>query len=203
MNVTSATSSLRTNRAPVLHDAASTTSTSTSSSGSTSNARVDNFVGAPISEGERNRKVVDDFYKAFARKDGAAMTAAYASNAKFSDPVFPKLENGKGAAMWRMLCRSDELKVRHEILKVDGDTVTARWVANYKFLGNDIENTVTSTIKLKDGKIVDHKDSFDMSRWLGQAYGMAAKLPFAEHVLGGITRHVAGNRLDNFIANER
>jgi ketosteroid isomerase-like protein len=202
MNVTSATSSLRTTR-PSSMDLPSTSTSTTTSASSSSSTRVDNFVGVPVSEGERNRKVVDDFYKAFERKDGAAMTAAYAPNAKFSDPVFPKLENGKGAAMWRMLCKSDELKVRHEILKVDGDTVTARWVANYKFLGNDIENHVTSTIKLKDGKIVDHKDSFDMSKWLGQAYGMAAKLPFAEHVLGGITRHVAGNRLDNFIANER
>jgi ketosteroid isomerase-like protein len=163
-------------------------------------ARVDNFVGAPVSD---NRKVVSDFYKAFERKDGAAMSAAYAPNATFSDPVFPSLKNGKGAAMWRMLCQSEDLKVRHEIVKVDGDTVTAKWVANYKFLGNDIENHVTSTIKLKDGKIVDHKDAFDMKAWLGQAYGMAAKLPFAEHVLGGITRHVAGNRLDSFIANER
>ena len=103
MNVTSATSSLRTTR-PVLADVpATTTSSMPSSSG-----RVDNFVGVPVSEGERNRKVVDDFYNAFERKDGAGMSAAYAPNAKFSDPVFPKLENSKGAAMWRMLCKSDE-----------------------------------------------------------------------------------------------
>ena len=162
--------------------------------------RVDAFDGRVPTQAERNTKVVDDFYKAFAKKDGQAMTAAYAPNAVFSDPVFPKLTNGKGPAMWRMLCQSEDLKLRHEIVKVDGDTVTAKWIANYTFAGRPIENHVTARIKLQDGKIVQHEDSFDMKAWLRQAYGAAARLPFAETVLGGITRHVAGNRLDAFIA---
>lgn len=165
-------------------------------------ARVDAFDGRVESEADRNRRVVDGFYAAFERKDGAGMSAAYAPDAVFSDPVFPNLTNGKGAAMWRMLAKSEDLKVRHEIVKVDGDTVTAKWIANYEFAGRPIENHVTSTLKLKDGKIVDHRDTFDMSKWLQQAYGFAAKLPFAEGVLGALTRHVAGNKLDSFIANE-
>lgn len=162
--------------------------------------RIDAFEGRVVSESARNRAVVDDFYRAFERKDGAAMTAAYAPSASFSDPVFPSLKNGEPGAMWRMLCKSEDLKLRHEIVKADGDTVVARWVANYTFAGRDIENHVTATIKLKDGKIVSHTDQFDMSRWLEQAYGMATYLPFAEHILGGVTRHVAKNRLESFIA---
>jgi hypothetical protein len=100
-----------------------------------------------------------------------------------------------------MLCQSDDLQVRHTIVKAEGNTVVAKWIANYTFNGNPIENHVTATFQMKDGKIVSHKDSFDMSRWLEQAFPMASYLPFADHVLTGVTRHVAGNRLDSFIAN--
>lgn len=195
MNVTS-TSVTPPPRFVPLNNVTTTTATTT-----TATPRIDAFTGPAQSEAARNKKTVDDFYKAFARKDGAAMTAAYAPGATFSDKVFPNLKGSEPGAMWRMLCKSDELRILHEIVKAEGDTVTARWIANYKFLGNDIENHVTATIKLKDGKIVAHKDDFDMKKWLAQAYGFAARLPFAEHVLGGITRHVAGNRLRDFIAN--
>ena len=91
-------------------------------------------------------EVVTDFYTAFARKDGKAMTAAYAPNARFSDKVFPQLDRTKAGAMWRMLTKSGDLKIRHEILKVDGDTVTAKWIANYPApgTGRPVENYARS-----------------------------------------------------------
>lgn len=202
MSITAASSSSPRITRPAASEApaASTSTGAAASSEAPAQPRVDAFDGRVPTEAERNRKVVDDFYTAFARKDGAAMTAAYAPNATFSDPVFPRLTNGKGPAMWRMLCQSEDLKLRHEIVKVDGDKVTAKWIANYTFAGRPIENHVTAQITLKDGKIVDHKDSFDMKAWLRQAYGGVAKLPFMDSVLAGVTRHVAANRLDAFIA---
>ena len=79
------------------------------------------------------------------------------------------------------------------------DTVTARWVANYALAGRTIENHITATIQLKDGKIVAHKDQFDLSSWLKQAYGGLTMLPFGERILGGVTRFAAGRQLDSFI----
>lgn len=147
------------------------------------------------------REVVDDFYAAFGRKDGAAMTAAYAPNAHFSDKVFPSLDGPKAGAMWRMLTNSPELKVEHKILKVEGDTVTAQWIARYPApgTGRPVENHVTATLEVRDGKIVDHKDDFDMEKWTHMAFGGIAKLPFMSGVLAGVTRHLAGRQLEKFV----
>jgi len=147
------------------------------------------------------KEVVSDFYTAFARKDGKAMTAAYAPNARFSDKVFPQLDGTKAGAMWRMLTGAGELKIRHEILKVDGDTVTAKWIANYPApgTGRPVENHVTATIKVKDGQIVEHTDDFDMNKWVRMAFGGIASLPLMSGALAGITRHLAGRQLDTFI----
>lgn len=148
-------------------------------------------------------QVVEDFYVAFERKDGKAMTAAYAPTAHFSDKVFPSLDGAQAGAMWRMLTKSGDLKIQHKILKVDGDTVTARWIANYPApgTGRPVENHVTATIKVKDGKIVDHKDDFDMDKWVRMAFGGVAALPFVGGALAGVTRHLAGRQLKKFIAD--
>jgi len=147
--------------------------------------------------------VVTDFYAAFARKDGKAMSAAYAPNARFSDKVFPQLDGAKAGAMWRMLTKSGDLKIRHEILKVEGDTVTAKWIANYPApgTGRPVENHVTATIKVKDGQIVEHTDDFDMNKWVRMAFGGIAAVPFMSGALAGITRHLAGRQLKSFIAD--
>ncbi len=151
------------------------------------------------------RELVDDFYNAFARKDGKAMAAAYADGAHFRDPVFPSLDGAQAGAMWRMLTRSEDLTVRHEILSESGDTVTAKWIANYSApgTGRPVENHITATIRIKDGKIVDHVDAFDMNKWVAQAFGGWSKLPFATSALAALTRHLAGRQLDSFIEKGR
>ena len=163
-------------------------------------AAVDKVVAPTV---KTPTQVVDDFYAAFERKDGKAMTAAYAPTARFSDKVFPSLDGAGAGAMWRMLTRSKDLKTKHEIVKVEGDTVTARWIANYPApgTGRPVENHVTATIKVKDGKIVDHKDDFDMNKWVRMAFGGVAALPFVSGALAGITRHLAGRQLKSVIAD--
>lgn len=161
-------------------------------------------VAAPATPAVKsNAEIVDAFYDAFARKDGRAMSAAYAPGAHFSDKVFPDLDGAQAGAMWRMLTRSPELKIQHKILKVDGDTVTAQWIANYPApgTGRPVENHVTATLQLKDGKIVDHKDDFDMNKWVHMAFGGIADVPFLSGALAGITRHLAGRQLKKFIAD--
>jgi hypothetical protein len=103
--------------------------------------------------------------------------------------------------MWRMLCGNKGLRVRHEIVKAEGDVVVALWVANDTFskTGRDIENHVTSTLRLKDGRIVEQHDSFDMRSWLRQAYGPATLIPFAEPVLTHVTRRAAASKLQAFV----
>lgn len=145
-----------------------------------------------------SRELVDGFYAAFSRKDGAHMAACYAPSATFVDPMF-RLSGAEAGAMWRMFCESKELRVRHEVLSADGDTVTARWVAHYPFRGRPIENTITATMKIVDGKIAAHDDAFDMGKWLRQAYGPVAALPLMGGVLAGLTRRGGRAQLRRFI----
>ena len=59
-----------------------------------------------------NEELIDRFYTAFGARDGAAMSALYAPNARFSDPVFTDLSGEEPGAMWRMLTgRATDLRI--------------------------------------------------------------------------------------------
>jgi ketosteroid isomerase-like protein len=148
------------------------------------------------------RAVVDRFYEAFSRKDGRAMAALYAPSARFSDPVFVDLDGVAAGAMWRMLTRAKTLTVTHEVVGVEGDTVTATWRARYPApgTGRPVDNHITATIRVRDGLIVEHRDVFDLTRWTHMAFGPVAAVPGMKTVLGGLTRGMAGRQLRTFMA---
>ena len=50
-----------------------------------------------------NEELIHTLYRAFQRKDGAAMAACYHPDATFRDEVFT-LRGKQVGAMWRMLC---------------------------------------------------------------------------------------------------
>ncbi len=65
-----------------------------------------------------------------------------------------------------------ELKVKVEDLRVDGDTVVARWSARYKHTGDfdghaptgkQGEITGSDTIRIEDGKIVEVENNLDLA----------------------------------------
>src|SRR5436189_149274 len=59
-----------------------------------------------------NEELIDRFYAAFGARDGAAMSALYAPDARFSDPVFTDLTGDEPGAMWRMLTgRATDLRI--------------------------------------------------------------------------------------------
>ncbi len=61
---------------------------------------------------EASKELIERFYAAFGRCDGAAMTACYAPGAHFRDPAFGDLEGNEVGAMWRMLTgRATDLKI--------------------------------------------------------------------------------------------
>ena len=57
-------------------------------------------------------ELIERFYAAFDRRDGDAMAACYAPDARFSDPVFGRLDAQQTGAMWEMLTsRAEDLTV--------------------------------------------------------------------------------------------
>ena len=148
-----------------------------------------------------NQQLLEDFYAAFARRDGDAMATAYAPDATFDDPAFPGLKGGEPGAMWRMLAgRSKDLSVELVECTADDSTGTARWIATYTFAqtGRRVVNDVRSRFRFADGRIVEQHDDFDFRRWAGQALGLPGKL--LGGLLQGSVQKKARAGLDAFLA---
>jgi ketosteroid isomerase-like protein len=126
-----------------------------------------------------NAELIERFYGAFARRDGDAMAACYAEDARFSDPVFGELKGPEIGAMWRMLTgRAPDLTVELVEHDADASSGSARWIARYTFsqTGHPVVNDVRARFRFRDGLIVEHIDRFPFYRWARQALGTQGKL---------------------------
>jgi hypothetical protein len=81
--------------------------------------------------------------------------------------------------MWRMLTgRAADLRVEASAVEADDTTGRAHWDAWYTFsaTGNKVWNRIDARFVFKDGKIVEHTDTFDLRKWAGMALGWKGKL---------------------------
>ncbi len=121
-------------------------------------------------------ELIERFYAAFARRDGAAMAACYTPDIRFHDPAFGELRGDEPGAMWRMLTgRADDLEVRLSEHSADGDQGSAHWLADYTFsaTGRPVHNDVQARFRFRGGLICDHEDRFSFWAWSRQALGPA------------------------------
>lgn len=121
-----------------------------------------------------NAKLVEQFYLAFQQLDAEAMCRCYADSIHFSDPVFTDLRGEQAGDMWRMLCsRAKDFSLRFDGIEADDHSGKAHWVATYVFsqTGRLIVNDIQASFVFKDGKIVQHRDQFDLWTWSRQALG--------------------------------
>ncbi len=128
---------------------------------------------------EQHAELMRSFYAAFQRRDHAAMTACYAPDATFSDPVFPLLRGPAVGAMWRMLCeRGTDLRIEASGITATGDEGRAHWEAWYTFsaTGRPVHNVIEAAFGFRDGRIQRHEDSFSLYRWARQALGVKGVL---------------------------
>jgi ketosteroid isomerase-like protein len=119
-------------------------------------------------------ELIERFYAAFDRRDGAAMAACYAPDARFRDPVFGQLDAEQAGAMWQMLTgRAEDLRVELVERTADDAQGTARWIAHYTFTqtGRPVVNDVRAAFRFQDGLILEHTDKFNWWRWARQALG--------------------------------
>lgn len=115
-------------------------------------------------------ETVRSFYDAFTTKRFDAMESAYAPDVTFKDEIFEYQDRAGTMNMWKTIfAKGPDLKATYKITSVEGDTVKAHWVADYTFFGRKVHNEIDATMKVKDGKIVSHTDSFSWSKWAKQA----------------------------------
>ena len=153
---------------------------------------------------QSNLALLDEFYAAFARLDGAAMAACYAPDASFSDPVFVGLRGDQPGAMWRMLTsRAKDLSVELVSRDADERSGTAHWVAHYHFAqtGRPVVNDVQSQFQFANGQITAQVDDFAFHRWSRQALGLPGLLLGWTPLLQGSVQRKARAGLDKFLAS--
>jgi ketosteroid isomerase-like protein len=146
--------------------------------------------------------LLEDFYAAFQHKDYATMIGCYHSDIHFSDPVFTDLQGNRAKAMWHMLCeRGKDLRISFDNIQADDNTGQAHWDAAYTFsTGRRVYNVIDANFAFKDGKIIEHTDSFDLWRWTRMALGPIGWFLGWNARLHERVRGTAVTQLNNFIA---
>jgi limonene-1,2-epoxide hydrolase len=123
--------------------------------------------------------ILTEFYTAFSKKDGDAMAACYHDEVVFEDPAFGKLYGKDAGDMWRMLCKNGkDLEVSFYDITADNAKGLAKWEAKYTFskTGRKVHNIGVGTFRFKDGKIIEHRDIFNLYTWAKQAMGFKGLL---------------------------
>ena len=152
-----------------------------------------------------NAALIERFYAAFARRDAATMTACYAPDARFTDPVFD-LEGAEVGAMWSMLCaRAKDLTLEWRDVRANDATGSAHWEPRYTFsaTGRPVHNVIDSAFTFNGGLIATQVDTFDLWRWSRMALGAKGALlgwtPFVRNAI----RAQARRGLDAWIASAK
>lgn len=155
-----------------------------------------------------SRAVIENFYAAFQRLDGAAMKAAYSERATFRDPVFTLQGPEQIGGMWTMLTEAVRDKGK-DVWKVEVSGVTdtaAHWEPTYRFsaTGRMVHNVIDASFRFDDdGKIVEHVDTFSFWRWARQALGPAGWALGWSPLLRNKVRATAARNLETFLAKSR
>ena len=136
-------------------------------------ARADSADGATQAS-----EVVTSFYESLGKHDFAALDAAYDPKARFHDPLFGQLDGRHEVMeMWKTILPGIDPKKFHSDHEIESVTrrsdgafeVKLHWNAHYELRGRHIDNASETTMIVKNGKIVDHRDNWDLSTWTKQA----------------------------------
>ncbi|MEA2432661.1 MAG: hypothetical protein QOG54_118 [Actinomycetota bacterium] len=162
--------------------------------------RWDNFLDV-----NANADLISEFYSAFAKGDHATMARSYSDDATFSDPVFRNLDAEEARAMWRMFCTSgNDIDLTFRDVEADDTSGSAHWEAIYAFpkTGRRVHNKIDAAFSFRDGKIVRHKDDFDLYSWTRRALGPVGLLLGWTPIVQGQVRGQAAAQLKRFQEEE-
>lgn len=147
--------------------------------------------------------VVQRFYEAFARKDWKAMQECYHPEVTFSDPVFPELQGKQALAMWHMLALAGkDLIITFRDAQANATSGSCHWEATYSFsrTGRKVHNVIDATFTLSEGKIIRHRDNFDLWKWAGMALGLTGRLLGWTSFVQDKVKKTAASALKKFIS---
>lgn len=154
-----------------------------------------------------NELVISKFYAAFQQLDYTGMNSCYADDIIFNDPVFGIIEGEVAMSMWEMLCtNAKDFTLSYGNIKLlDEEYATCEWQASYTFskTGRKVVNQVKAFMRLRDGKIIEHSDKFDLYKWSRQALGFSGWLLGWTKFMKNRIRRNAGQSLIRFIEKKQ
>lgn len=145
---------------------------------------------APATGAAAATAAATSFYAAFARRDAAGMEAAYAPNVAFHDPLFGHLD-GKSEVMqmWKTILpaanpKTFQLEARvqpNPRQRPDGTfEVKVQWDAHYDLGKRHVDNRSDTTLLVRNGKIVEQKDDWNLAAWTKQALPFGGGNPLVD-----------------------
>ncbi len=155
---------------------------------------------------QNNKQLIEIFYTAFSKGDASGMNNCYHIDVTFEDPAFGKLENGKPAKMWEMLMsrKKESTTVVFSNIEANETTGKANWTASYEYgeKNRKVINNVTANFKFKDGKIIEHIDTFDLWKWTKQALGFSGALLGWSSFMKNKIQKTTNTQLTEFISKQ-
>lgn len=152
-----------------------------------------------------NEQIIHKFYEAIVQKDFNTMIECYLPEATFKDEVFDLKSSKQISAMWRMLIeRGTDLRIEFSDIHANDSTGMVNWEAWYTFssTGNKVHNIIDAHFTFKDGKILNHRDSFNFYHWSSQSLGITGKLLGWTGYLHQRVRATAMAGLENYMARK-
>ena len=150
-----------------------------------------------------NSDTIKKFYTSFANGDAKGMIECYHENVVFQDPVFGTLKGLRAHKMWEMLLSNKKAsaKISYSGIKSTNENGQAKWIAEYLYgeKKRPVINKVSAAFKFKDGKIIEHIDTFDLWKWTRQAMGIVGVLMGWTPMIKSKIQKTVHTRLDKFI----
>lgn len=150
--------------------------------------------------------LIRHFYESFAAQDYPGMAECYHPDVHFSDAVYPDLKGARARAMWQMFCETPgQRTITFRDVRADDNTGSAHWEAIYNFsrTGRHVHNRIDASFRFRDGKIIDHHDTFSFWRWAAQALGPTGLLLGWTPMIQKSVQRAAAENLEKFIASRK
>ncbi len=150
----------------------------------------------------RNRAIIEKFYSSFKELDADGMVQCYHEEIEFSDPVFPKLQGAQVGAMWKMLCsQAKGFDLMFSGIEADDAVGKVHWEAKYIFsmTHREVHNKINASFQFRDGKIIQHHDSFNFWKWSFMALGLTGLLLGWSPLVKNKVQRQAAKNLENFM----
>ena len=149
-----------------------------------------------------NEQLIEKFYTSFQQKNWKGMQECYHTDVVFNDPVFQNLKGKEAFAMWHMLISAGkDLTLSFKNIKSNDLSGSCQWDAFYTFsrTGRKVHNIIQAEFKFKNGKIIEHNDSFDLWRWSRMALGVSSVLLGWSPIVQNKIKGTAKSSLRKFI----